>query len=113
MTECDLEVRMKELTQQRAEIDKQLAQVREEVISRVQGMIKQFSLTPEECGFKAKKSVDKDGRKKVTPKYRNKNGPETWSGRGVQPGWVRDWLAAGNKLEDLLIEQPAKAEAES
>ncbi|PXX49412.1 H-NS family nucleoid-associated regulatory protein [Aquitalea magnusonii] len=28
----------------------------------------------------------------------------TWGGRGQQPRWIRDWLAAGNKLEPLLAQ---------
>jgi DNA-binding protein H-NS len=25
----------------------------------------------------------------------------TWTGRGKQPAWVQEWLAAGNGLEEL------------
>jgi len=28
-----------------------------------------------------------------------------WSGRGRQPGWVKDWLAAGKSLDDAQIER--------
>ncbi len=41
---------------------------------------------------------------KVHPKYRNPERPfETWSGRGVQPRWVRAQLRSGKKFDDLLI----------
>ena len=41
---------------------------------------------------------------KVQPKYRNPERPsETWSGRGMQPHWVRDQLRRGRKFDDLLI----------
>ena len=41
---------------------------------------------------------------KVLPKYRNpKNRSETWTGRGKQPGWVRDQIRSGKKLNDFLI----------
>lgn len=26
-----------------------------------------------------------------------------WSGRGPQPGWVKDWLAAGKSLDDAKV----------
>jgi DNA-binding protein H-NS len=26
-----------------------------------------------------------------------------WSGRGRQPGWVKDWLAAGKSLDDTKV----------
>jgi DNA-binding protein H-NS len=41
---------------------------------------------------------------KVQPKYRNPERPsETWSGRGLQPRWVRAQLRKGKKVDDLLI----------
>jgi len=41
---------------------------------------------------------------KVEPKFRNPDNPsETWSGRGKQPHWVRNLLAAGRSLDDLKI----------
>jgi len=41
---------------------------------------------------------------KVLPKYRNPERPsETWSGRGLQPHWVRAQLRKGKKFDDLLI----------
>ena len=41
---------------------------------------------------------------KVHPKFRNPEPPhQTWSGRGHQPGWVRELLAAGKTIDDLRI----------
>jgi len=38
------------------------------------------------------------------PAYRNPhNSAETWTGRGRQPKWVRETLARGVRLEDLVI----------
>lgn len=38
------------------------------------------------------------------PKYRNPDDQDqTWSGRGRQPQWVKDALAANKSLDDLLI----------
>lgn len=59
-----------------------------------------------------------EGKKKqrasVPPKYRNPENPEeTWTGRGRQPKWVVAAIAAGAKLEDLLIEKPEEAAEES
>ncbi len=37
-------------------------------------------------------------------KYRNPADPKkTWTGRGRQPGWIKDGLAAGKKLADFAI----------
>lgn len=41
---------------------------------------------------------------KVEARYRNPaNADEQWTGRGRQPKWVRDWLAAGNSMDALRI----------
>jgi DNA-binding protein H-NS len=41
---------------------------------------------------------------KVTPKFRNPNdSSETWSGRGKQPRWIIELLAAGRKIDDFKI----------
>ncbi len=43
-------------------------------------------------------------RKGGVPKYRNPaNGNQTWSGRGRQPGWIKDGLAKGKSLNDFAI----------
>lgn len=40
----------------------------------------------------------------VPPKYRNPANPqETWSGRGRQPVWVREFVAKGGNLDSTLI----------
>jgi hypothetical protein len=40
------------------------------------------------------------------PAYRNpRNSAETWTGRGRQPKWVRETLARGVRLEELVINQ--------
>lgn len=45
-----------------------------------------------------------------TPKYRDPEKPEnTWTGRGKRPGWLREKLKDGAKLEDVLVGRPAKA----
>lgn len=43
-------------------------------------------------------------RAKAKPKYANPADPaQTWSGRGKQPGWVKNALAGGQTLDDLAI----------
>lgn len=44
---------------------------------------------------------------KVAPKYRNPaNRLETWSGRGLRPGWLVAAMKAGRKQDDFLIAKP-------
>jgi DNA-binding protein H-NS len=41
---------------------------------------------------------------KVYPRFRNPDPPhQTWSGRGMQPKWVRNLLARGKSLDDFRI----------
>jgi DNA-binding protein H-NS len=41
---------------------------------------------------------------KVYPRFRNPYPPhQTWSGRGLQPGWIRTLLARGKSLDNLRI----------
>ena len=39
----------------------------------------------------------------VAAKYRNKATGETWSGRGLQPKWLKAALAAGRKIDDFAV----------
>ena len=41
---------------------------------------------------------------RVEPKFRNPADPSiTWSGRGKQPHWVTELIAAGKRLDDFKI----------
>jgi len=40
---------------------------------------------------------------KVAPKFRNGATGETWSGRGLQPKWLKAALASGAQLADFAI----------
>jgi len=41
---------------------------------------------------------------RVPPKYRHPEDPNlTWTGRGNKPAWVRDYLARGGTLDELVI----------
>jgi DNA-binding protein H-NS len=39
----------------------------------------------------------------VAPKFRNAATGETWTGRGLQPKWLKSAIAGGAKLEDFAI----------
>lgn len=46
---------------------------------------------------------------KVAPKYRDRKSNLTWTGRGLQPLWVREHVKKGGALDDLLIKTMRKA----
>jgi len=45
--------------------------------------------------------------RKVPPKYRSRSG-ETWAGRGARPRWLVAAIKGGKKLDDFLIDKPAR-----
>jgi DNA-binding protein H-NS len=58
-------------------------------------------------GAKAKKT--KGGlRKPAGIKYQHPDNTQlTWSGRGRQPAWIKDWVASGKGLEKLAASNSA------
>lgn len=58
----------------------------------------------QELGFSLDEIMDTKAGSKGMPKYANPaNADQTWTGRGRQPGWVKEALASGKNLEDLAI----------
>ncbi len=57
-------------------------------------------------GFKLADLLDGSAPEKASglPKYAHPENPaQTWTGKGRQPGWIKDALAAGKSLDDFLI----------
>lgn len=73
------------------------------------------ALTPEKAlaaAWKNAKPMPLPKRpKKVNIKYRDALTGSTWSGRGVQPAWLKAELAKGRKLSDFDLAAPAAAPA--
>ena len=41
--------------------------------------------------------------RKLPPRYRNPSTGQTWTGRGLQPRWMREAIQVGQSKEDFLI----------
>jgi DNA-binding protein H-NS len=97
---------IQELLAKRAEIDKKIADARRDerasAISKVRALMAEHGLTAADVAGKAPAPRSTAGGK-VAPKYRNKATGDTWTGRGLQPKWLRAALEAGKKLEDFTI----------
>ena len=52
---------------------------------------------------KRQQAGDVAERAKVAPKFRNGTSGETWSGRGLQPKWLKAAIAEGKSLDDFRI----------
>lgn len=95
-----------ELLAQKAALEKQIAQTqrdeREKAVSQVRTLMAEYGLTAADLGPQPGKKKSRTGVK-VAAKYRNKASGETWSGRGLQPRWLKAAIASGKKLSDFAI----------
>ncbi|MBW8831893.1 MAG: H-NS histone family protein [Burkholderiales bacterium] len=86
------------------EIDATRKQERAEAISKVRTLMSQYGLTAADLSAKASSKPAGAGKGgKVAIKYRNTATGDTWSGRGLQPKWLKAALAAGRKVEDFAV----------
>ena len=101
------------LEKQRADLEKQIAAARRAersgVIAQIKSLMAEHDISLADLGARAapggKKPprVSKMAGRKVAIKFRNKATGESWSGRGLQPKWLKAALAAGRKLEDFAV----------
>ena len=89
------------------QIDQTRSQARAEAIEKVRALMAEYGLTAADLGRNgpakpARKTKTGTGAK-VAAKYRNTSTGETWSGRGLQPRWLKAALASGRKLTDFAV----------
>lgn len=98
-----------ELLAQKAAIEKQLADVQREerasAIAQVKTLMSQHGLTLADISQRSSTSSTRGPKAggKVAPKFRNAATGETWSGRGLQPKWLKAALASGRQLSDFAV----------
>jgi DNA-binding protein H-NS len=90
------------------QIDQTRGQARAEAIDKVRALMAEYGLTAADLGGKtggkpARKTKAPGSGGKVAAKYRNASTGETWSGRGLQPRWLKAALASGRKLTDFAV----------
>ena len=89
------------LLEQKAALEKQIAdaqrQERANAINQVKTLMAQFGLTAADLAGKSSGAPAKPKSSgKVAAKYRNAATGETWSGRGLQPKWLKAALPAAS-----------------
>lgn len=102
---------LQELLAQKAALEKQIAdtqrQERSDAIAKVRALMAEYGLTAADIvgksGNAAPRAASSAAGKKVAPKYRNPETGETWTGRGLQPNWLKTAVASGKKLGDFAI----------
>jgi DNA-binding protein H-NS len=97
---------LKDLLAKKAALEEQIARARRDeragAISQIKSLMTEHGLTVADLGKRSGKPAS-TGSGKVAAKYRNKATGETWSGRGLQPRWLKAALAAGKKLGDFAV----------
>lgn len=97
------------LQKQASELERQLQEARKTeragVIAHIKQLLADNGLTVADLGLKAGAATRSSAAagSMVAPKYSNAETGETWSGRGLQPKWVKAALAAGKTLEQLKV----------
>ena len=97
--------KLTDLLAQKAALEKQIVaaqrEERQSAIAQVKALMAEHGLTLADLGNRSKPKPSAGG--KVAPKYRNQATGETWSGRGLQPRWLKAALASGKKLTDFAV----------
>jgi DNA-binding protein H-NS len=99
---------LKELLAQKAALEQAIEQTKKQergdAVVKVRAMMAEYGLTVADLGGKAApKAKSGGGTGKVPAKYRNASTGDSWSGRGLQPRWLKAALASGKKLTDFVI----------
>jgi len=103
---------LNELLAQREALEKQISDTRRnehaKALTQIRALMDQYGITPADLSGKARKGATRTKKTpkagpKVAPKYRNAATGDTWSGRGLQPRWLKAALATGRKLEDFAV----------
>jgi DNA-binding protein H-NS len=98
---------LQELLAQKAALERQIAeqqrQERADAIARVRALMDEYGLSAADIVGRASAPARKGDAKKVPPKYRDPATGQTWSGRGLQPNWLKAALEQGRKLDDFAL----------
>lgn len=98
---------LQELLHQKEELERQIEltkkQERADAIAKVRALMAEYGLTAADLSSKAPVKGGAKPGSKVPAKYRNRATGETWSGRGLQPNWLKAELAAGRSLDDFAV----------
>ncbi|TXI17824.1 MAG: H-NS histone family protein [Roseateles sp.] len=95
---------LKELLAQRAALDEQINQTKDreraEAVSKIKSLMSEYGLSLADLSVRTPKAAKVS---KVAAKYRNQATGETWSGRGLQPKWLKAAIASGAQLSDFSV----------
>lgn len=94
-----------ELLAQKAALEQQIAEAqraeRAGAVAKVRALMSEHGLTV--ADLSSRPSAPKKAGAKVAPKYRDAATGNTWSGRGLQPRWLKEALASGKQIGDFAL----------
>lgn len=97
---------LQELLAQKAELERRIADTQREekaaAIAQVRSLMAQYGLTLADIGGRPAAPRKPEGAK-VPPKYRDPATGATWSGRGLQPKWLKAALDSGRSLAEFAV----------
>ncbi|MEY4753190.1 MAG: hypothetical protein RJA44_865 [Pseudomonadota bacterium] len=104
------------LEKQQADLEKQISDTlraeRSNVINQIKTLMAEHGITQADLVAKPGRgnkgaAAAADGAapatRKVAPKYRDPATGETWSGRGLQPKWLKAAIEGGRSLEEFAV----------
>ena len=100
---------LRDLLAQKAELEKQIESLgreqREGAIAEIKALMTDHGLTVADLAGKASASAKKSSAQgsKVAAKYRDPETGNAWSGRGLQPKWLKAAIEGGRKIEDFAV----------
>ena len=101
------QISLSDLLAQRAALEKQIADAQREqrsaAIAQIKSLMSEYGLTLADIGSRAAAAPARKAGGKVAAKYRNAETGETWSGRGLQPNWLKAAIASGRPLTDFAV----------
>ena len=109
-----------ELMSRKAALEKEAAALQEqietarraeraEVINQIKSLMAEHGIGFAELGARGgagrptRPAKSANSGRKVAVKYRDEASGNTWSGRGLQPNWLKAALSEGRKLEDFAV----------
>lgn len=85
------------------EIERTRNHDRSEAVAKVRALMEEYGLTVSDLSTRTAPKARVTQGKKVAAKFRNSATGDSWSGRGLQPKWLKAALASGSKLADFAV----------
>jgi DNA-binding protein H-NS len=96
-----------QIAAQQAAIEREIIQARQAeragAIAEVKSLMAEHGLTLADLGTRSAAAPKAVAAKKVAAKYRNTATGDSWSGRGLQPNWLKRALVDGRSLDEFKV----------